>query len=183
MIMDGTYWPNDLEVIRGKENLRGFLLREGMHSTRLVATCCHTTLMVDHPFYEGKVCLVFRDAQDLEKNCVLKNAIIDCPAQMRVFNRDLPADLAAIPCRDGGTVFTGDEPDFLEQVTVKFDAFKEFTLTTQGQTVQSLFEEVGVTTLGYSSEPTAQGGAWQEDIMNRVIIPMTMAAEAEAATN
>eukprot|EP01052_Picozoa_sp_SAG31_P009042 SAG31_NODE_467_length_15267_cov_13.792919_18_plen_129_part_00 len=63
-IVDGTYWPNDWDVMRGKEHLKCYYLREGMQSNRMVATCCHTCMIVDHPFYEEKVCLVLDGEAD-----------------------------------------------------------------------------------------------------------------------
>ena len=63
-IADVTYWPNDWDVMRGQENLKCFLLREGMQSNRMVATCCHTCMIVYHPMYEEKVCAVLDGESD-----------------------------------------------------------------------------------------------------------------------
>jgi hypothetical protein len=52
------------DVMRGQENLKCFLLREGMQCNRMVATCCHTCMIVDHPFYEEKFCAVLDGESD-----------------------------------------------------------------------------------------------------------------------
>ena len=46
-----SYWDNDIDVVRGEEHLRVVLLREDGRSKRTTATCCFSTLMVDHPGY------------------------------------------------------------------------------------------------------------------------------------
>eukprot|EP00729_Bicosta_minor_P010582 gene10582-33126_t len=87
-IVDGTYWPNDFEVVTGKENLKPYLLREGMCSNRLIATCCWTCLLVDHPFYGGKVALCLDgEADDMHRFKIMKNYIVP-PVVCRVSMRD-----------------------------------------------------------------------------------------------
>merc|ERR1712080_484003 len=49
----GTYFHNDLKVERGQENIKAYNVREGCLSTNYVATCCHSTLVIDNPFYKG----------------------------------------------------------------------------------------------------------------------------------
>eukprot|EP01052_Picozoa_sp_SAG31_P008326 SAG31_NODE_418_length_15893_cov_5.433899_11_plen_44_part_00 len=38
----------------GKENLEAFKLMEESQTINIMAKCCHTVVLVDHPFYEGK---------------------------------------------------------------------------------------------------------------------------------
>jgi hypothetical protein len=183
-IVDGTYWPNDWDVMRGKEHLKCYLLREGMQSNRMVATCCHTCLLVDHPFYEEKVCLVLDgEADDPHRFKVMKNYKIP-PLACRVFMRDAsdemkarhPASAVGVPPEKD---YTGEEEHFLPEVTEHFNGFKDFTLTKEGQTFQELCAEVGQAYMNQTSEETALGSEYQQDFMQRVIVPM-MEAGAEA---
>ncbi len=49
---------SSVQSVMGKENLKLFKLREGGESTRAVATCCFTTLLVSNWGYIGGVFLV-----------------------------------------------------------------------------------------------------------------------------
>ena len=47
--------------MKGKELIKPYMLREPGEmggSTFNVATCCHSIMCVDHPFYENNFCLV-----------------------------------------------------------------------------------------------------------------------------
>ena len=57
-----SYWDNDIDVVRGEEHLRTVLLREDGRSKRTTATCCFSTLMVDHPGYSGVMFMLFEEA-------------------------------------------------------------------------------------------------------------------------
>lgn len=45
------YFDNDISEVTGEDLLIAVKLRESGASTRIVATCCHTTLAVDHWAY------------------------------------------------------------------------------------------------------------------------------------
>ena len=52
------YFENDLVIEKGKDHMKWYRLRKeevGGKSVRCVATCCYSTVAVDHPFY--KVCI------------------------------------------------------------------------------------------------------------------------------
>mgnify|MGYP001267053022 CR=1 FL=1 len=57
-----SYWDNDIDVVRGEEHLRVVLLREDARSKRTTATFCFSTLMVDHPGYNGVMFMLFEEA-------------------------------------------------------------------------------------------------------------------------
>jgi hypothetical protein len=59
--LDLSYHSNNFKIESGTNNLRFFKLRESSGSTNCVATCCHTTMMVDHPAYQKKAVLLFPD--------------------------------------------------------------------------------------------------------------------------
>ena len=40
---------------QGKDQLEAFKLQEESATVNLISKCCHTLMLVDHPFYEGKV--------------------------------------------------------------------------------------------------------------------------------
>ena len=54
------YFENDLVVEAGADKIKWYKLRTeelGAKSTRAVASCCNSTIAVDHPFYEVTSCL------------------------------------------------------------------------------------------------------------------------------
>ena len=57
-----SYWDNDIEVVRGEEHLRVVPLREDGRSKRTTATCCYSTLLVDHSAYSGVMFMLFEEA-------------------------------------------------------------------------------------------------------------------------
>jgi hypothetical protein len=52
---------NDITLVKGREHMQLFQLRQGGASTRLVATCCYSTMAVDHASYAGNVVMVPQD--------------------------------------------------------------------------------------------------------------------------
>jgi len=63
--MDLVYFGNRLRVT-GHKHLRFTKLRPDSSSTNCVTSCCHTTLLVDHTYYDGKCLLLFPDLVELE---------------------------------------------------------------------------------------------------------------------
>eukprot|EP00811_Abedinium_folium_P005837 NODE_15370_length_1053_cov_8.800216.p2 GENE.NODE_15370_length_1053_cov_8.800216~~NODE_15370_length_1053_cov_8.800216.p2 ORF type:complete len:181 (-),score=32.14 NODE_15370_length_1053_cov_8.800216:392-934(-) len=61
-VLLAAFYPNDLTVEKGQQYLQSYMQRadsawilgKGVNgSVRVVATCCYSTLIVDHPFYGG----------------------------------------------------------------------------------------------------------------------------------
>ena len=50
---DLLYFPNRLQVLQGVDHLRCFTLLDGYPTRRIVATCCWTALLGDHPSYDS----------------------------------------------------------------------------------------------------------------------------------
>eukprot|EP00092_Neocalanus_flemingeri_P005005 GFUD01005382.1.p1 GENE.GFUD01005382.1~~GFUD01005382.1.p1 ORF type:complete len:204 (-),score=48.68 GFUD01005382.1:326-937(-) len=70
---DLWYFANDFTFLSGREKTKLFKLRDNGMSIRLVATCCHSTLLVDNPYYNNKVLMVMAqgaklDVPEIEKN-------------------------------------------------------------------------------------------------------------------
>lgn len=82
--MDLVYLTNDIVVRCGKENLRFFKLRRGSPSVNCVTACCHTTMAIESPSYQGCAILVFPDI------CTLSTTMI--PPSARIFLEDFPPD-------------------------------------------------------------------------------------------
>jgi hypothetical protein len=61
------YFENDLAQLESHALSLLFTvkLRENGRTTRLVTKCCHSTLAIDHPYYEGNVICVHADACNL----------------------------------------------------------------------------------------------------------------------
>ena len=83
---DLTYWPNDLEVVKGADQLEACALNSAWRSCRLISTCCSTPLLVDHPSYKGTVVMAYKET--------LVDADLPAPA-FRDDVRDLTEEMAA----------------------------------------------------------------------------------------
>lgn len=59
--MDLVYLSNDMVVDRGRSHLRFFKLRDQSSSINCVTECCFTTVLVEHPSYQGAAVLAFPD--------------------------------------------------------------------------------------------------------------------------
>ena len=57
-----SYWDNDLKLISGESLLQVIIIRTEGRSKRLISRCCYSTLMVDHPFYNGVMFMLFEEA-------------------------------------------------------------------------------------------------------------------------
>lgn len=88
--VDLVYYPNCFQIEQGGEFLDVYMIKEGYSTKRIVATCCGTALMGDHPFYQGAKFVTYKPAQ--LKNCELMRA------QRRIFEADnTPDEKATIP--------------------------------------------------------------------------------------
>ena len=81
--MDLVYLSNDMVVDRGRSCLRFFKLRDQSSSINCVTECCYTTVLVEHPSYQGAAVLAFPDI------CHLTTKPI--PPAARLFAEDFPA--------------------------------------------------------------------------------------------
>jgi hypothetical protein len=100
VLPEAAYWPNDLDVMRGKELLEVFKPREDSVTSNLICKACHTVMMVDHPFYEGKLVVCYtKDGADPDATAErFENVPVWPPLMLRVFEHDLePAVIAANP--------------------------------------------------------------------------------------
>ena len=61
-IPHGGYWDNDIQLDRGEENLMVVMMRESGRSRRLVAKCCYSMLIIDHPSNKQFSFLLFENA-------------------------------------------------------------------------------------------------------------------------
>merc|ERR1712183_966990 len=71
-------------IERGQERIRLFILRETGQSIRFVSTCCHSTLLVHHPFYQNNLVMVLSQGAKLNVPIIEK--------KMRVTMKDFPKD-------------------------------------------------------------------------------------------
>ena len=129
---DLTYWPNDLEVVRGGDKLEACALNARFRSCRVFATCCNTGLLVDHPAYKGAVVMAYRE-------CTVDGEL-PAPA-FRDDVRDLPEPLlATLPAAACPTISPPGHPDHeADQAhAAPFAAATARAPTTDGETVQRL---------------------------------------------
>eukprot|EP00092_Neocalanus_flemingeri_P011441 GFUD01012329.1.p1 GENE.GFUD01012329.1~~GFUD01012329.1.p1 ORF type:complete len:200 (+),score=62.30 GFUD01012329.1:52-651(+) len=81
-LADLWYFQNDFSFVTGEEKTSWIKLREDGRSVRCVATCCYSTLLVHHPFYQNNVVMVMADVARMEV------PHIDCA--VRIYLKDLP---------------------------------------------------------------------------------------------
>ena len=79
-----SYWENDLVVEKGENLLQVVLLREKGESLRLVSTCCHSTLMVDNPAYNGVMFMLFEEACRIKWDDMQISPYETRPAETRI---------------------------------------------------------------------------------------------------
>ena len=142
-----SYWDNDLVVEKGEDLLQVVLLREKGRSLRLLSTCCYSTLMVDHPFYNEVMFMLFEEACKIQWDEMLKSPYETRPAESRIFAKDFEASRGKLPN------FNGD-PERIHQTSdtpyvKKWNSVTSPTLENpEGETCQSLFARVPKIILG-----------------------------------
>ena len=78
-----AYFANCLKVEQGGEYLDVFMIKEGYSTKRIVASCCGTAMMGDHPFYKEEKFVTYCPPAKMElKNCE------SMPPQRRIFEAD-----------------------------------------------------------------------------------------------
>jgi hypothetical protein len=100
---DLLYFPNRLQVVQGVENLRCFTLLEGYPTRRVVATCCWTALLGDHPSYDSVRLVTY-------PNPAIFTPHQDRPVDKRIFQEDMSlAELGALGPAPDRCSLTGPE--------------------------------------------------------------------------
>jgi hypothetical protein len=119
------------------------MLREGGRSTRCVATCCHSTLLVDHPNYFGKTVMLFPEAL-----VDIAGSLNRRPVDARIYMKDFPASkMNALPPWDGPTLTGNEGPEAM--MPYRQLVSDEVPLPREGVSVQELIASGGtVTVLG-----------------------------------
>lgn len=189
------YFPNDIRVLSGKDLLTCFKTNELSATPNVMSTCCNTWLLAVHPFYQGRLTVTFhRDNADPETK-------VDSGAASQFENLQPVPGIAYRFCEQDLTKeFIKEHPykgpyghnfstaimtyeQILNCVGWIFPRIDDFELTTEGQTVESLIEEIGgakVVNFKGAEKLSANGsGQPGSDLFNKVILPM-MKAEAEA---
>ena len=142
-----SYWDNDLIVERGEDLLQVVILREKGRSQRLVSKCCYSTLMVDHPFYNKVMFMLFEEACKIQMGQFEKSPYETRPAESRIFVKDYDSSRGKMP------KFVGDQsrihqtccPSYLEKWNSETSQFLE---NPKGERCQSIFERVPSKILG-----------------------------------
>lgn len=78
-------YPNNL-VVTGKDKLKFVRLREGADSLMMVAGCCSTHMLVDHPAYQGNMVSFYPDFVQVS-DCE------DVPPVLRSWIKDWPEEV------------------------------------------------------------------------------------------
>jgi hypothetical protein len=95
-LADLVYVPNSLCVVSGRERLVPYMIKEGYNTVRVVATCCWTPLLGDHPLYQQKRFVVYHPTLTLHDAAQAK--LVLPPPTRRLFEGDLtPQELELLP--------------------------------------------------------------------------------------
>jgi len=142
-----SYWENDLVVEKGEDLLQVVLLRENGESLRLVSTCCHSTLLVDNPAYNGVMFMLFEEACRIQWDDMQISPYETRPAESRIFVKDFETSSGKLP------EFNGDQDRIHQTCWPPYvDKWKSRTSPTlehpKGETCQSLFTRVPKIILG-----------------------------------
>ena len=96
-IPHGGYWDNDIQLDRGEENLMVVMLRESGRSRRLVAKCCYSTLIIDHPGYKQLSFLLFENACKIPWDNETDPPSVTRPPSDRIFMWDWYGSRGELP--------------------------------------------------------------------------------------
>mmetsp|Transcript_9833 Transcript_9833/g.24210 ORF Transcript_9833/g.24210 Transcript_9833/m.24210 type:complete len:296 (+) Transcript_9833:97-984(+) len=92
-VPDLVYFPNAIKVEAGFEHLRCFLLQKNYNTHRVVASCCWTPLIGDHPAYGGLRVVSYNRPGKLSMNQGQLR-----PVDARIFQDDMTKDeLQSLP--------------------------------------------------------------------------------------
>ena len=142
-----SYWDNDIHVIRGEEHLKVVLLRDNGRSRRTTATCCYSTLMIDHPAYSGVMFMLFEEACRVQWDDPDVPPTKTRPAESRIYLKDFETPRGELPefGRDPARVHQTCCPEYIK----RWNSMSSSTLENPpGEKIQSLFERIPVKTLG-----------------------------------
>ena len=137
-IPHGGYWDNDIQLDRGEENLMVVMLRESGRSRRLVAKCCHSTLLIDHPSYKGIQFLLFENACKIPWDNDLDPPTVTRLPSDRIFMKDWDGSRGELP------EFIGDPERVVERAGLPFThkTNRQNIDNPLGETCQSLFSRL-----------------------------------------
>jgi hypothetical protein len=94
-VPDLVYFPNAIRVDKGVEHLGCYLIKKEYNTRRVVAKCCWTCLVGDHPSYRGLRLVSYYSPPALLS---LQNGENCLPVQRRIFQDDMtPEELTALP--------------------------------------------------------------------------------------
>ncbi len=136
-----SYWDNDLKLIKGEHLLQVVILRAEGRSRRLISKCCYSTLMVDHPFYNGVMFMLFEEACKIQWDSLVKSPNLTRPAESRIFVNDFGESRGKIP------EFKGDQerihntccPPYLDNWNIMSSQYLD---NPKGEKCQSIFLRV-----------------------------------------
>jgi hypothetical protein len=123
---------------RGEENLIVVMLRESGRSTRLVAKCCYSSLVVDHTSYNGLEFMLFENACKIPWDNETDPPSVTRPPSDRIFMRDWDDSRGELPefGGDPSRIDQGCCPPFTEKTN------RKSIDNPLGETCQSIFQRV-----------------------------------------
>ena len=147
LVADLVYFPNLLKVECGREYLKAYLIQQNYNTRRVVATCCWTVLLGDHPAYQQERFVTYPPPAVLS----LASGVQLFPPTRRIFTQDLtPEELESLPPLTDTTASSPFPPSpDLKDLQSKFPDY---------ETAQSLidsFNPILYMDSNYQGKPTA----------------------------
>jgi len=102
-LSDNVFFPNALTVVSGTAKLRCLVIKRHYPTRRVVASCCDTPLLADHPAYAGKRLAAYNNAPAVLRTLAAgspqeESAAALRPVDARIYQDDMTAaELAALP--------------------------------------------------------------------------------------
>ena len=142
-----SYWDNDLQIVKGEQLLQVVLLRAEGRSRRMISKCCYSTLMVDHPFYNRVMFMLFEDACKVQWDDFDKSPNITRPAESRIFVKDFEISRGKMPEFKGNQnrIHKSCCPPYVDNWNIKSSQYLD---DPKGEKCQSIFERLPRIILG-----------------------------------
>lgn len=137
-ILPGGYWDNDVSIERGENNMIVVMLRKNGSSKRMVAKCCYSTLIIDHPGYKKLQFLLFENACRIPWDNEIDPPSVTRPPTDRIFMKDWDDSRGELPdfLGDQSRIDLGCCPPFTEKKN------RQSIDNPRGETCQSIFQKL-----------------------------------------
>jgi hypothetical protein len=148
-VPDLVYFPNAIRVDMGMKHLKCYLIKQAYNTRRVVAQCCWTCLVADHPSYRGTRIVSYNYTTISNNNNFTRNddgETLLLPVQRRIFQNDMsPEELALLPLFSPPPVSSAKEVMTKEELDVLllWSNKNNIAGNTTFDTIQTLIDSLG----------------------------------------